>query len=128
MQVLCFRLIPLPCRILILALPCAQIVTVLKEGLITMTATREEIAILLDQFREETKHFNSLSGIETLPSSVAMIAIGEPMVHYIFQESVPLTFNLMVLLKALTGFEPPQATLEVMRQDWLNWASQNHHL
>jgi hypothetical protein len=93
-----------------------------------MADNQEEIAALVQQFQKETKTLNSLSGVEKIPSSLAMIALGEPVVHYIFQKDVTLSFNLMVLLKELTGFDPPQAPLETMRQDWLNWASQNHHL
>jgi hypothetical protein len=105
-----------------------RIVTNFKERPTTMTDAHQEIADLLQQFYKETKSLNSMSGIENIPSSVAMIALGESVVHYIFQKSIPLSFNLMVLLKEITGFNPPPATLEEMRQDWLNWASQNHHL
>lgn len=66
------------------------------------------------------------------PSSMALIAIGEPVVEFIFSEGVFLDYHLMTLLGKITGVNPVThehaGHVKEMSQDWKNWASQNHYL
>ena len=90
-----------------------------------MTQHQQSIADLLQEFYKETRHHNTMSGLEKEASSIALIGIGTPVAHYIFQHNITLSFNLMELLKHVTGYVPPAAPIEEMREHWLNWATQN---
>ena len=90
-----------------------------------MDDTQEKISDLLQKFYKETRRHSTMSGLEKEPSSIALIEIGKPVAHYIFQHNITLSFNLMELLKHVTGFAPPNAPIEEMREQWLNWATEN---
>ena len=57
---------------------------------------------------------------------------GEPVLDHIFSQGIELDVHIMTLLHKITGENPvPKehaGNVKEMRQDWQNWASQNHFL
>lgn len=97
-----------------------------------MTETEERFAKLASQWKKETAHLSSISGITNHPAYQEILAMGDAVIPLIFadlQHRPGLWFHA---LARLTGANPisdeDRGYIESVRQAWIRWGREHGYI
>jgi hypothetical protein len=85
--------------------------------------------LLAEKWKEESKFLNFIKDSVQLPNYQAIIAMGKPVLPYIFEDMQQQPQHWFAALKAITGENPVliehRGNIQSMTNDWLLWGRKN---